>query len=102
MQPPSAQGHNAAAASSPDHDLILNPEGMKNLIFNPEGKKMLPFFHVMISYRVDTELELAGKMFDRLLLNSFKRIPEVGLSQWPEAFTHPEMHKPTFFWISVA
>ncbi len=49
---------------------------------------MVPFFHVMISYRVSTEAPLARKMFDRLLLNSFKRIPEVGLSQWPDGFSN--------------
>ena len=81
----SALGQAAAAATS---------QTTLDLVFNPEGKKIAPFFHVMISYRVDTELEFAGKMFDRLLLNSFKRIPEVGMSQWPEAFTHPDAHQP--------
>lgn len=66
----------AAAATSPS---------VFDLIFNPEGKKMLPFFHVMISYRVATEKPLARKMFDRLLLNSSKRIPggwSVTVARW--------------------
>jgi hypothetical protein len=73
----SAHGQTAAVTTS---------QTALDLIFNPEGKKMVPFFHVMISYRVSTEGQLARKMFDRLLLNSFKRIPEVGLSQWPDGF----------------
>ena len=48
---------------------------------------MKPFFHVMISYRVSTEKNRARGLFDRLLQNSFKRIPEVGLSKWPEGFS---------------
>jgi hypothetical protein len=58
----------------------------KNIIFNPKGKKMAPFFHVMISYRVSTEHQLARNLFDRLLLNSFKRIPMAGMSPWPHGF----------------
>ena len=54
---------------------------------------MVPFFHVMISYRVSTETPLARQMFDRLLLNSFKRIPEVGMSQWPDGFSS-EKYRP--------
>ncbi len=57
------------------------------LIFNPQGQKMKPFFHVMISYRVSTEKNRARVLFDRLLQNSFKRIPEVGMSKWPEGFS---------------
>jgi hypothetical protein len=76
-QPQSAQMQKVAATStSVTHDLI----------FNPKGKKMVPFFHVMISYRVSTEKHLARQMFDRLLLNSFKRIPTAGMSQWPDGF----------------
>ena len=41
----------------------------------------------MISYRVSTEKNRARGLFDRLLQNSFKRIPEVGLSKWPEGFS---------------
>ena len=48
---------------------------------------MAPFFHVMISYRVSTEATLARQMFDRLLLNSFNRIPMTDTVQWPEGFS---------------
>ncbi len=54
---------------------------------------MVPFFHIMISYRVSTEATFARQMYDRLLLNSFKRIPEVGMSQWPDGFSN-EKHRP--------
>jgi len=83
MHSQSARGHNEAETSQTPHDLILNPK----------GKKIKPFFHVMISYRVSTEALLARQMFDRLLLNSFKRIPEVGMSQWPDGFSC-EKHRP--------
>jgi hypothetical protein len=73
----SAEVQSAAAAAS---------QTALDLIFNPEGKKMVPFFHVMISYRVSTEKHLDRQMFDRLLLNSFKRIPTAGMSQWPDGF----------------
>jgi hypothetical protein len=76
---PHLTGHEAAAAP---------PASARDLVLNPEGKKLVPLFHVMISYRVSTEKELARQMFDRLLLNSFNCIPLVGLSQWPEGFSH--------------
>jgi len=81
----------------PQSDEVHNadtPSLAPDLILNPEGKKMVPFFHVMISYRVDTEQPLARQMFDRLLLNSFERIPKVGMPQWPPEFTRPEKHRP--------
>jgi len=72
------QSKNAEAIPSPPQ---------QTLIFNPQGQKMKPFFHVMISYRVSTEKNRARVLFDRLLQNSFKRIPEVGMSKWPEGFS---------------
>ena len=83
MASQSARGHNEADVTDKSQ-----PPVSHDLILNPKGKKMKPFFHVMISYRVSTEAQLARNMFDRLLLNSFKRIPEVGLSQWPDGFSY--------------
>jgi hypothetical protein len=45
-----------------------------------------PFFHVIISYRVSTENNLARKMFDRLIFNSYNRIPATDNNPWPDEF----------------
>ena len=60
-----------------------------------KGSKKEPFFHAMISYRVATEALLARQLIERLLLKSFKRIPEVGLSEWPKGFSD-ESYRPEF------
>jgi hypothetical protein len=67
----------------------------KNPILYQKGSKKEPFFHAMISYRVATEALLARQLFERLLLKSFKRIPEVGLSEWPKGFSD-ESYRPEF------
>ena len=80
---------------------MTQPQSAHDLTFNPKGKKKNPFFHVMISYRVSTEAALARKLFERLLVNSSKRIPMAGMSQWPYGFEKPQSADANIFLDAV-